>query len=96
MIDDQIAEAEELEAELHRRLGENWFAERGGIEIELTPKGRVAIHVRDGSGMCFFFDQRDGEPIVGRAGPGRAELGHVGEDGEIVWTYVPLGSPEMN
>lgn len=105
MTDDRRARLEARERELGRdgeaiaflnclraRLGAD-SPHLADPDYEVTPKGRLVIHA---AGLMYWRDERDGEPVAGRARGGRAEFAHVAEDGSLTWTLHPLGVGALN
>lgn len=80
-------QAAALYEKVRSRLGADWFLGKGGLEIELTPRGRTLLRC---DGLSYFMRHDDTEPIACRVKGGRAEFAEITPDGEWLWMMAPL------
>lgn len=82
----------ELLDDLKERLGDDFYKGHEGVGFEITPEGRVMVHVGD----RHYFREDNGELVVGRIKGGRAEFSPIGPNGELDWMVTALGEPDLN
>ena len=79
---------------LEDRLGAGfWKPEGDEVGFELTPQGRVFVHI----GELRYYEEENGQLLATRVRGGSADFAPIAEDGSMDnWFSTPLAEPAFN
>ncbi len=90
---DEVAkQSVELRDLIVSRLGAEFIQGSGDSDLEVTPEGDVAFHIRD---MRLFQDE-NGDLVASRERDGEVEFSTVDAEGGMEWTAAPSDDPNAN
>lgn len=90
-IEERATRGMALLARVEERLGEKFYRGCGEVGFELTPQGRVLVHV----GNTRYFEE-GGKLVAARVRGDSADFSPIGPNGELDWMSTPIGTPAMN